>query len=122
MRQRYEACCDRIQDSILIIEANMGTDQRFSFDLSTAVAGTATCDLKVADEAAKRYILIHEEYRCIIKNEKSRREIERQITSLSTTRLQQNLREARQTSRISSNPYSQQAPSKQEASNTPVAK
>ena len=122
MTQRYEVCCDRIQDSILIIEANMGTDQRFSFDLSTAVAGTATCDLKVADEAAKRYILIHEEYRCIIKNEKSRREIERQITSLSTTRLQQNLREARQTSRISSNPYSQQAPSKQEASNTPVAK
>lgn len=93
----------------------MGTDQRFSFDLNAAVAGIATCDLKVADEAAKRYILIHEEYRCIIKNE-------RQITSLSTTtRLQQNLREARQTRRISSNPYSQQAPSRQEASNTPVA-
>ena len=122
MTQRYEVCCDRIQDSILIIEANMGTDQRFSFDLNAAVAGIATCDLKVADEAAKRYILIHEEYRCIIKNEKSRREIERQITSLSTTtRLQQNLREARQTRRISSNPYSQQAPSRQEASNTPVA-
>ena len=115
MRQRYEACCDRIQDSILIIEANMGTDERFSFDLNAAVAGIATCDLKVAGEAAKRYILIHEEYRCIIKNE-------RQITSLSTTtRLQQNLREARQTRRISSNPYSQQAPSRQEASNTPVA-
>ena len=115
MRQRYEACCDRIQDSILIIEANMGTDERFSFDLNAAVAGIATCDLKVAGEAAKRYILIHEEYRCIIKNE-------RQITSLSTTtRLQQNLREARQTRRISSNPYFQQAPSRQEASNTPVA-
>ena len=67
MRQRYEACCDRIQDSILIIEANMGTDERFSFDLNAAVAGIATCDLKVAGEAAKRYILIHEEYRCIIK-------------------------------------------------------
>lgn len=121
MRQRYEACCDRIQDSILIIEANMGTDERFSFDLNAAVAGIATCDLKVAGEAAKRYILIHEEYRCIIKM-KSRREIERQIISLSTTtRLQQNLREARQTRRISSNPYSQQAPSRQEASNTPVA-
>ena len=100
----------------------MGRDQRLSFDLNAAVARIATCDLKVADEAAKRYILIHEEYRCIIKNEKSRREIERQITSLSTTtRLQQNLREARQTRRIESNSYSQKGPSRQEASNTPVA-
>ena len=122
MTQRYEVCCDRIQDSVLIIEANMGRDQRFSFHLNAAVAEIATCDLKVADEAAKRDILIREEYPCIIKNEKSRREIERQITSLSTTtRLQQNLREARQTRRIASNPYSQQAPSRQEASNTPVA-
>lgn len=83
MTQRYEVCCDRIQDSILIIEANMGREQQFSFDLNAAVAGIANCDLKVADEAAKRYILIHEEYCCIIKNEKSRREIEHQITSLS---------------------------------------
>lgn len=83
MTQRYEVCCDRIQDSILIIEANMGREQQFSFDLNAAVAGIANCDLKVADEAAKRYILIHEEYCCIIKTEKSRREIEHQITSLS---------------------------------------
>lgn len=55
MTQRYEVCCDRIQESILIIEANMGREQQFSFDLNAAVAGIANCDLKVADEAAEIY-------------------------------------------------------------------
>ena len=45
----------------------MGGDQQFSFDLNATVAGIATCDLNAADESAKRYILVYEEYRRIIK-------------------------------------------------------
>ena len=121
LTQRCEVCCDRIQDSILIIEANTGGDRQFSFDLNATVAGITTCDLNAADDSAKRCILLYEEYRRIIKNEKSRRNIQRQITSLSNTiQLRQNLKEARQKRSIASNPYSRPAPSEQEASNTPV--
>ena len=34
---RFESTCDKIQDSILMIEANMGDNEEFSFNMTRKI-------------------------------------------------------------------------------------
>ena len=67
---RFESTCDKIQDSILIIEANMGEDQEFGFNMTREIYNLASIDISFMDNAVDRYIKVLEEYKRVLNYKK----------------------------------------------------
>ena len=98
--------CDKIQDSILIIEANMGEDQEFGFNMTREIYNLASIDISFMDNAVDRYIKVLEEYKRVLNYEKSRRRLEDRMKKTSEIKtMKDNLKKARQQRKLASDPY-----------------
>ena len=103
---RFESTCNKIQDSILIIEANMGTDQEFSFNMTREIYNLASTDISVLDNAVDRYIKVLEEYKRVLNYEKSRRRLEDRIKKITDVKtMKEALKKNRQERKLASDPY-----------------
>ena len=92
---RFESTCNKIQDSILMIEANMGNDQEFSFNMTREIYNLASTDVRVL-----------EEYKRVLNYEKSRRRLEDRIKKITDVKtMKEALKKNRQERKLASDPY-----------------
>ena len=103
---RFESTCNKIQDSILMIEANMGNKQEFSFNMTREIYNLASTDISVLDNAVDRYIKVLEEYKRVLNYEKSRRRLEDRIKKITNVKaMKETLKKNRQERKLASDPY-----------------
>ena len=103
---RFESTCDKIQDSILMIEANMGDNEEFSFNMTREVYNLGSADISSMDNAVDGYIKVLEEYKRVLNYEKSRRRLEDRIKKTSETKtMKEGLKKTRQQRKLASDPY-----------------
>ena len=63
LSSRFQSACDRIQDSIEVIESQMGSEEVFTFDMNREISTLESLDLNVVGNAVERYIIILQEYK-----------------------------------------------------------
>lgn len=79
---RCEATYEKIQESIIIIESLMGSEEEaFTFNFQDAVLSLASLDRSAVKHRISTIMDILIEYKKMLKNEKSRRRLARQITT-----------------------------------------
>ena len=106
LSSRFQSACDRIQDSIEVIESQMGSEEVFTFDMNREISTLESLDLNVVGNAVERYIIILQEYKKRITSEKSRRKLADQIRKTDEVKtLKDNLKKNRQRRKLSTNPY-----------------
>ena len=106
LSSRFQSACDRIQDSIEVIESQMGSEEVFTFDMNREISTLESLDLNVVGNAVERYIIILQEYKKMITSEKSRRKLADQIRKTDEVKtLKDNLKKNRQRRKLSTNPY-----------------
>ena len=103
---RFQSVCNRIQDSIQVIESQMGNEEVFTFDINREIFTLESLDLNVVGNAVERYIIVLQEYQKMITSEKSRRKLADQIRKTDEVKtLKDNLKNNRQRRRLLTNPY-----------------
>ena len=103
---RFESTCDKIQDSILMIEANMGDNEEFSFNMTRKIYNLGSADISSMDNAVDHYIKVLEEYKRVLDYEKSRRQLEDRIKKTSEIEaMKEGLKKNRQQRKLASDPY-----------------
>ena len=108
---RFESACEKIQDSIMVIESQMGREQQFTFDMNREIYSLETMDISGTEDEVNRYIIVLNEYKKILGYEKSRRRLDSQIKSvckLKTFKLKtfkENLMNTRRGKRLQTKPY-----------------
>ena len=103
---RFQSVCNRIQDSIEVIESQMGNEEVFTFDINREIFTLESLDLNIVGNAVERYIIVLQEYKKMITSEKSRRKLADQIRKTDEVKtLKDNLKNNRQTRRLLTNPY-----------------
>ena len=106
LSSRFQSACDRIQDSIEVIESQMGNEEVFTFDINREISTLESLDLNVVGNAVERYIIVLQEYKKMITSEKSRRKLADQIRKTDEVKtLKDNLKKNRQRRKLSTNPY-----------------
>ena len=106
LSSRFQSVCNRIQDSIEVIESQMGNEEVFTFDINREIFTLESLDLNVAGNAVDRYIIVLQEYKKMITSEKSRRKLADQIRKTNEVKtLKDNLKNNRQRRRLLTNPY-----------------
>jgi len=106
LSSRFQSACDRIQDSIQVIESQMGNEESFSFDINREIFNLQSLDLNAAGNTVDRYIIVLQEYKKMIASERSRRNLADQITKTNEVKsLKDNLKNERQNRRLLTNPY-----------------
>lgn len=107
---RFEAICEKIQDSIRVIEAHMGAKEEFTFNINQAIYNLEGMDVSGVESDVDNFTIIFQEYRKILRMEKSRRRLQRQINkSHDTTAFKEELKKTRQQRKLASNPYAKKA-------------
>ena len=76
---RFESACEKIQDSIMVIESQMGREQQFTFDMNREIYSLETMDISGTEDEVNRYIVVLNEYKKILGYEKSQRRLDSQI-------------------------------------------
>ena len=79
LSSRFQSACDRIQDSIEVIESQVGNEEVFTFDINREIFTLESLDLNVAGNAVERYIIVLQEYKKMITSEKSWRKLADQV-------------------------------------------
>ena len=106
LSSRFQSVCNRIQDSIEVIESQMGDEEVFTFDINREIFTLESLDLNVVGNAVERYIIVLQEYKKMITSEKSRRKLADQIRETNEVKtLKDNLKNNRQRRRLLTNPY-----------------
>ena len=106
LSSRFQSVCNRIQDSIEVIESQMGDEEVFTFDINREIFTLESLDLNVVGNAVERYIIVLQEYKKMITSEKSRRKLADQIRKTNEVKtLKDNLKNNRQRRRLLTNPY-----------------
>ena len=106
LSSRFQSACNRIQDSIKVIESQMGNEEVFTFDINREIYTLESLDLNSVGDSVDRYIIVLEEYKKMITSERSRRKLADQIKKNSQVKnFREHLRNNRQTSRLLTNPY-----------------
>ena len=106
LSSRFQSVCNRIQDSIEVIESQMGNEEVFTFDINREIFTLESLDLNVVGNAVERYIIVLQEYKKMITSEKSRRKLADQIRKTNEVKtLKDNLKNNRQRRRLLTNPY-----------------
>ena len=106
LSSRFQSVCNRIQDSIQVIESQMGNEEVFTFDINREIFTLESLDLNVVGNAVERYIIVLQEYKKMITSEKSRRKLADQIRKTNEVKtLKEDLKNNRQRSRLLTNPY-----------------
>ena len=68
LSSRFQSACDRIQDSIEVIESQMGNEEVFTFDINREISTLESLDLNVVGNAVERYIIVLQEYRLVARS------------------------------------------------------
>ena len=76
---RFESVCGKIQDSIMVIESQMGRQQEITFNINREIYSLGSMDISGTEDMVGRYINVLEEYKKMISYEKSRRRLDSQI-------------------------------------------
>ena len=106
LSSRFQSVCNRIQDSIEVIESQVGNEEVFTFDINREIFTLESLDLNVVGNAVERYIIVLQEYKKMITSEKSRRKLADQIRKTNEVKtLKDNLKNNRQRRRLLTNPY-----------------
>ena len=106
LSSRFQSVCNRIQDSIEVIESQMGNEEVFTFDINREIFTLESLDLNVVGNAVERYNIVLQEYKKMITSEKSRRKLADQIRKTNEVKtLKDNLKNNRQRRRLLTNPY-----------------
>ena len=106
LSSRFQSVCEKIQDSIEVIESQMGSQQQFTFDLNQENYALNSIDVNGAEKDATRYILVLQEYKKMLAYEKSRRRLEDQIKSADRMKsLKDDLKKRRNLRKLQTNPY-----------------
>ena len=106
LSSRFQSACDRIQDSIKVIESQMGNEESFSFDINREIYTLQSLDLNAVGNTVDRYITVLQEYKKMITSERSRRNFADQIRKTSGVKtLKEDLKNERQNRRLLANPY-----------------
>ena len=106
LSSRFQSVCNRIQDSIEVIESQMGNEEVFTFDINREIYTLELLDLNAVGNAVDRYIIVLQEYKKMITSERSRRKLADQITKTNEVKtLKDNLKNERQNRRLLTNPY-----------------
>ena len=106
LSSRFQSVCNRIQDSIEVIESQMGNEEVFTFDMNREIFTLELLDLNVVGNAVERYMIVLQEYKKMITSEKSRRKLADQIRKTNEVKtLKDNLKNNRQRRRLLTNPY-----------------
>ena len=97
LTMRFEAICEKIQDSIRVIEAHMGGKEEFTFNINQAIYNIQGMeDISQTESDVDNFTIVFQEYRKILRMEKSRRRLERQIKqSYDTAALKEDLKKTR---------------------------
>ena len=106
LSSRFQSACNRIQDSIEVIESQMGNEEVFTFDINREIYTLESLDLNAVGNAVDRYIIVLEEYKKMITSERSRRKLADQMRKTAEVKnFQEDLKNNRQRSRLLTNPY-----------------
>jgi len=73
--KRFENYSNNIQDSILIMESFMGSNNSFSFNLPQVITNLESVNIKAEEKNVSAYIKVMEEYQRILVTERKRRAI-----------------------------------------------
>ena len=79
LTMRFEATCEKIQDSIRIIESYTGAEEEFKFNINEAIYNLAGLDINGTENHVNNSIIILEEYQKMLRLEKSRRRLQGEI-------------------------------------------
>ena len=105
LSSRFQSVCNRIQDSIEVIESQMGNEEVFTFDINREIYTLELLDLNAVGNAVDRYIIVLQEYKKMITSERSRRKLADQIRKTAEVKtLKEDLKNNRQRSRLLTNP------------------
>ena len=103
---RFEATCERIQDSIRVIESHMGAKEEFTFDINRAVYTLEDIDISQAESDVDNFTMVFQEYKKILRMEKGRRRLQMEIKKNNETKtFKLELKKTRQGRKLASNPY-----------------
>ena len=103
---RFEATCERIQDSIRVIESHMGAKEEFTFDINRAVYTLEDIDISQAESDVDNFTMVFQEYKKILRMEKGRRRLQMEIKKSNETKtFKLELKKTRQGRKLASNPY-----------------
>ena len=103
---RFESTCGKIQDSIAVIESQMGSQEVFSFDINGEIYELVGADINTSSKLLDRYIIVLEEYKKILGYEKTRRRLEGQMKKTEDMKtLKETLKRNCQNKILESNPY-----------------
>ena len=103
--------CQRIQDQIYMIESHMAGHESFTFNCSEEISNLHQVDLAVKRSIVTSYICALEEFKKLINNESSRRNIQHQINHQhDVIQKREKLKTTRRQTRLSKNPYKKERP------------
>ena len=103
---RFEATCERIQDSIRVIESHMGAKEEFTFNINRAVYTLEDIDISQAESDVDNFTMVFQEYKKILRMEKGRRRLLMEIKKSNETKtFKEELKKTRQGRKLASNPY-----------------
>ena len=106
LSSRFQSVCNRIQDSIEVIESQMGNEEVFTFDINREIYTLQSLDLNAVGNTVDRYITVLQEYKKMITSERSRRNFADQIRKTAGVKtLKEDLKNERQNRRLLTNPY-----------------
>ena len=109
---RFESACETIQDSITIIESQMGSQQEFTFNINREIFSLEAMDISTTECDVNRYIVVLEEYKKMLSYEKSRRRLDFQIKNAGELKtIREELKNKRQGRRVQNQPYKKNSPS-----------
>ena len=99
--KRCESYSQNIQDSILIMESFMGSDNLFTFDLPQVITNLESIDTHIEEKNAAARIKVLEEYQRMLVTESQRRSVKQVVQGkMEFANLKSNLKRRRQSLRI----------------------
>jgi len=99
--KRCESYSQNIQDSILIMESFMGSDNSFSFDLPQVITNLESIDTHIEEKNVAARIKVLEEYQRMLVTERKRRSIKQVVKGkMESADFKTNLKRRRQSLRI----------------------
>lgn len=102
---RYQTTCEKIQDSILIVESFMGAGQVFLFNLNREISVLKSIDLSSSENGVERLRNVLEEYQKMLTYEKTRRRLQDQIQKTDEKKTMKDRLKTNRQARKMLNPY-----------------
>ena len=116
--KRFESYSQNIQDSILVIESFMGSEESMSFNLPQAITNLDSININTEERNVAAQIKVLEEYQRMLSTERKRRSIKQVIDDkMKLADFKSDLKKARRSGRMGQAPMKQ--PTTSQASQIP---